>query len=78
MNPQVEVQIAIALANLLFLAGGAWFLVKQTKKDVSNLRHDVNGMGAKVRAHQAVQIAIEPDLNRRLELAWYFFGAAKK
>jgi hypothetical protein len=42
MRPEALVQIAIALFELAFFAGGIYFLVRQTRKDV-------NGLGQKVR-----------------------------
>jgi hypothetical protein len=74
MPIQTEVQIAIALANLLFFAGGAWFLVKQNKKEAADLRRDVNGLGQKVREHQALTIALEENPARRIEFCKSFFG----
>ena len=73
----MEVQIAIAIGNLVFFAGGAWFLLKQLRREVGDLRGQVNGVGGKVREGQALDIAREPDEAKRLELAKTFFGTRR-
>lgn len=77
MNLNAEVQIAIAIGNLVFLAGGAWFLLKQLRREVGDMRSQVNGVGGKVRESQALDIAREPDEAKRFELARTFFGAKR-
>lgn len=49
MTNAMYLQAFIALLNLAFFAGGAWFLIRQSRKDL-------NGIGRKVG-----QIAVESD-----------------
>jgi hypothetical protein len=41
--------VVTGLAQLAFFAGGVYFLIRQTKRDVGDLRKDVNGIGQRVR-----------------------------
>ena len=49
MSGQVEAQLAIALLQLAFFAGGAYAVLKQIQRTAAELRRDVNGLGARVR-----------------------------
>lgn len=73
----LQAAIALAIANLLFGAGGAWFLLKMTRKEVAEGRRELNGVGAKVRELQALQIAAEPESAERVRLVDRFFGVKK-
>jgi hypothetical protein len=70
MNPQT----ALALGGIVFTAGGGWFLLKQLRKEVAELRRQINGIGGKVREQQALKIAIEQDPAERIRMADKFFG----
>lgn len=77
MTIQTVVQLGTVLGNMLFFAGGAWFLIKQLKKELADVIRQVNGIGAAAREHRAIEIAMEGDPVRRLDLAKTFFGVKR-
>lgn len=73
MNPQT----VLAIAGIVFTAGGGWFLLKQLRKEVADLRRELNGIGGKVREQQALKVAVEEDPAERIRMADRFFGVKK-
>jgi hypothetical protein len=48
MTPTVYIMLAVQALQLAFFAGGAWFLVRQMRRDLNGLGAKMNGLGKTV------------------------------